>query len=126
MNIKAEYLVGQQKENEWAGVYGYRPEDDINRKSTINAEMFAVIRIETEAESKNLERISKMLLDELQEVYIEDNTSKDGILRIENAFNKMKAKLEVILSREEEILEKGIDIEIGAAFLQEETLYLGV
>ncbi len=123
MNIKAEYLVGKQKNNEWAGVYGYRPESDTDKSK---AEMFAVTRIQTDAEVDNLERVAKMLLDELQQNFYSDEESKDEILRIEHAFNKMKAKLEVILSREEEIQEKGLDIEIAAAFLLDDVLYVGV
>jgi len=64
MNIKAEYLIGKQKENEWSGVYGYRP-DDAESKS----EMFVAVRIAVEKDEYSLENIAKILLDDLQGTY---------------------------------------------------------
>jgi outer membrane murein-binding lipoprotein Lpp len=120
MNIRAEYFIGKQKNNEWSGVYGYRPEEESDLET---AELFSVIKITTEAENVGLERIAKLLLDEFQQSYYGSKVSSDRIIRLEEALSKMKSRLDLILSREDEVVQKGLDLEMAIAVVNDDILY---
>ncbi len=122
MNIKANYLVGKISGNDWSGIYGYRPDEG----AEIESELFCVVRLKSDAENVELERIAKMLLDEFQDAYYNDLVEEDEIVKLEEALQKMKTKLEVIVSREDEILEKGMDIEMSIALVNKDLLTVGV
>jgi len=132
MDIRTEFIIGKQKDSsnikglggssEWTGVYGYRPEEVMNP-----AELFAVIRISTSTSEIGLEKVARLLLDELQQVYYEeDKETKDIIEKLENAIWKMKNRMEVILSREDKVVQSGIDLEMAIIVVEKEYLYAAV
>jgi hypothetical protein len=120
--LKAEFLIGEQLENEWSGIYGYKP-DDI----TSQTEMFVTIRVAVAKDEFSLENIAKILLDELQASYYENNKDYDDkVEKLEESIWKMKSKMEYILSREPALSEYGLDIEMAVAIFDEGILYLAV
>ncbi|MFS8130701.1 MAG: hypothetical protein ACMG57_01850 [Candidatus Dojkabacteria bacterium] len=122
MNIKAEYLIGKQKENEWSGVYGYRPEEGDSK-----SEMFVTVRIAVEKDEYSLENIAKILLDELQGSYFNPKKEfTDNIEKLEDSVWKMKSKMEYVLSREPSLSEEGLDIEMAISVVEENVVYLAV
>ena len=95
MKLKPLFVVGKNNEKEWAGVYGYRPDDSID-----SSELYAVIRVGSLSTTMPLEQIAKMLLDELQHSFYNQTDNKDDyIVRLENAAWKMKSQMDVIISR---------------------------
>jgi type II secretory pathway pseudopilin PulG len=121
MNSRVEYLVGRQSDNEWSGLYWYRPEE------TKEIELFAVMRMTASADNSSLDRIAKLLLDELQTSFFDVNDKEsDLIIRLENSVWKMKSKMDFLLSREQEIAQNGLDIEFAIGVNFEGFLYLGV
>ncbi len=122
MNIRAEFKVGKNSKNDWSGVYGYRP--DIT--SDIKTELFCVLRVKSEANGIDLETFAKMLLDEFQDSYYTFNNQEDEVIKLEESLQRMKTKLEVIVSREDEVLEKGLDLEMVISLINEDTLVVGV
>jgi len=122
MNIKTEYLVGKISGNDWSGIYGYRPDEGGENET----ELFCVVRLKSDAENVELERIAKMLLDEFQDAYYNNFEDEDEIVKLEESLQKMKTKLEVIVSREDEILEMGMDIEMSIALVNGDMLTVGV
>ncbi len=122
MNIKAEYIVGKNSGNDWSGFYGYIPDVDSDTKT----ELLCVARLKTDATDVELERIAGMLLDEFQDAYYNLKIDEDEIVKLEESFQKMKTKLEVIVSREDSILDKGLDIEMTIALVNGDMLVVGV
>lgn len=122
MNIRAEFKVGKNNKNDWSGVYGYRP--DIT--SDIQTELFCVLRVKSDANGIDLETFAKMLLDEFQDSYYSFSTTEDEIIKLEESLQRMKTKLEVIVSREDEVLEKGLDLEMVISLINNDTLVVGV
>lgn len=121
MKIKVDYLVGKTSLSEWSGVYGYKPDD------SDEIEFFSVMRIKSESDEISLEMIAKMLFDEVQTAFFDEtNQEKDLSLRLETSAWKMKSKMDLILSRESEMSEKGLDIEAAVAVIYQNYLYLGV
>ncbi|MEP7103838.1 MAG: hypothetical protein ABI721_03975 [Candidatus Dojkabacteria bacterium] len=122
MTLKAEYLIGKLKENEWSGVYGYRPDD-----TSSNAEMFVTVRIAVEKDEYSLENIAKILLDELQGTYFNPKKEfTDNIEKLEDSVWKMKSKMEYVLSREPSLSEEGLDIEMAIVVVENNIAYLAV
>lgn len=120
--LKAEFLIGKQLDNEWSGIYGYKPED-----LESSSEMFVAIRVAVAKDEFSLENIAKILLDELQASYYENSqTYEDKVERLEASIWKMKSKMEYILSREPALSEYGLDIEMAIAVFEEGILYLAV
>lgn len=121
MKIKVDYLVGKTTLSEWSGVYGYKPDD------SDEIEFFSVMRLKADSEEISLEMIAKMLFDEVQTAFFDDsNPEKDLTVRLETAAWKMKSKMDLILSREEEMSQKGLDIESAIAVVYQNYLYVGV
>ncbi len=120
MNIRPEFILGKQKNNDWSGVYGYRPDEEMNP-----LELFAAMRLSSESEEVELERVANLLLDELQQSFFEKKET-DTMQRLENAMWKMKSRMEMILSREDKIVESGIDIEIAVVVIENQFLYAAI
>lgn len=121
MKTRVEYNLGQLTSKEWSGVYGYKPDnsDDI--------EFLGVMRISCDVESMSLEMIGKLLFEEMQIAFFdESNPERDLVLRLESSAWKMKSKMDLLLSREDEIAKKGLDIEVAVAVVFQNYLYLGV
>lgn len=120
MNIRTEFLVGKQKRAECSIVYGYRPEEEMN-----TTELFGVMRISSNSENIELEKLAKVLFEELQmSFYSSKNDST--IVDLEDAVWKMKSKMDIVLSREDEIAKTGIDIEVGICVIEKHFLYAAV
>lgn len=111
MNVKFDYKLGKQSDNEWSGVFGYRPEN-INEKDELG-EIYAVFRFSTDVDGFALDMFSKILLETLQRNFFEELKSFRSTLdRLEEACWKMKSKMEMLLAREPEVAELGIDMEM--------------
>lgn len=111
MNVKFDYKLGKQSDNEWSGVFGYRPES-IDETQELG-EIYAVFRFSTDVEGFALDMFSKILLETLQRSFFEDLKSFRSTLdRLEEACWKMKSKMEMLLAREPEVAELGIDMEM--------------
>lgn len=121
MKTRVEYNLGQVTPREWSGVYGYKPDtsDDI--------EFLGVMRLRTDIDSMSLEMFGKLLFEEMQIAFFdESNPERDLVLRLESSAWKMKSKMDLLLSREDEIAKKGLDIEVAVAVVFQNFLYLGV
>lgn len=122
MNVRAEFNFGKLSKNQWSSVFGYRPED--TRELEVLGEMYAVIRMGIDTEEFEIEKFAKLLLEELQQAYFNAPQVKESKLeQLEDASWKMKSRMEVILSREEEIQKSGVDIEMAIAVIIEDALY---
>lgn len=122
MKVKFDYKLGKQSDHEWSGVFGYRPEDANELKEL--GEIYAVFRFSTEVEDFALDMFSKILLETLQRNFYEDLKNYRSTLdRLEESCWKMKAKMEMLLAREKEVAEVGIDIEMGFFVLVGNYLY---
>ena len=121
MKAKVEYIVGKLTPSEWSGIYGYKPDD------SEEIDFFAVMKIKAESDELSLEMIGKMLFDEIQNAFFDEkNPEKDLVRRLETSAWKMKSKMDLILSREDEIGKQGLDIEMAIALIYQEYLYVGV
>lgn len=121
MAIKADFITGKQSFGNWAGVYAFVPESGESK------EMFVSIRISVESDEFNLENAGKLLLDELQGIYFSDKkTYSDQVNRLENALWKMKGKMDYILSKEQSLMEKGLDIELAVCVYDDVFAYTAV
>lgn len=121
MQLRADFIVGKQTPNSWAGVYGFKPEDSIEP-----LELFAIIKLATAVEEPSLEPLAKMFLDELQNYLFSEGKEGDYVIRLENAVWKMKSKMEVLLSSDERYSQSGLDVEIALALFDRNFLYLGI
>ncbi len=121
MAIKADFITGKQSFGNWAGVYAFVPESGESK------EMFVSIRISVESDEFNLENAGKLLLDELQGIYFSDKKAySDQVNRLENALWKMKGKMDYILSKEQSLMEKGLDIELAVCVYDDVFAYTAV
>jgi hypothetical protein len=121
MAIKADFITGKQSFGNWAGVYAFVPETGESK------EMFVSIRISVESDEFNLENAGKLLLDELQGIYFSDKKAyTDQVSRLENALWKMKGKMDYILSKEQSLMEKGLDIELAVCVYDDTFAYTAV
>src|SRR5260221_5872177 len=101
MQIKTDFLAGKQKDSEWSFVYGYRPEEVMEK-----AELYSVLRLATSFDV-GLERVAKLLLDELQANFYQKDKESSTIVRLVNAVTKMKTRMDMILCREQELNKDG-------------------
>lgn len=127
MNLRTEFIIGKENANEWSGIYGYRPDnhDDYFKYG----EIYAVIRLQTEVNDFALENFAKIILDDLQHNYFSnpDESRYDSIMELlEDSVWKMKSKMEIVLGREEEVMKKGLDMEMAVVAIVENSLYLAV
>ncbi len=122
MEIKTEYKIGKKTAKEWSGVYGYRP--DIQADLLRLGSMYAVVRVASHSEDFAIEKFSKIVVEELQNAYFNDLvTYRSALQRLEESCWKMKSKIDLILSRESELADMGIDIEMAVVIIKEEYLY---
>lgn len=127
MNLRVEFSSGKISSNEWAGVYGFDPLQDDSVESAMDLQMFAVIGLKTEASDMNLERIGKMLLENIQEHFFNSISSEKNLIeKLEDSLWKIKAKIEVLLSKESELFSKGLDIEMSLIIVGVDILYAAV
>lgn len=123
MELRANFIVGKNTDTLWSGVYGYKPDnnDDLRKLG----EMFAVFRFETEFEDFAIDKFAKILVESLQNAYFEElKDYKSTLQRLEEACWKMKSKMELLLSREEEISNVGIDMEMAISVFKGNFLYV--
>jgi hypothetical protein len=122
METKVEFIVGKQTKNNWAGVFGYKPDNKMIFEHL--GEMFAVTKLSTDSENASLESIAGLLLDYLQEKYFDkENEQIDSLIRLEDAVWGMRSHLESILSREEDISNKGLDLEMAVVVVVKDVMY---
>ncbi len=122
MKIKTAFKVGKKNDNEWSSVYGYIPDDEHSKE--LLGEMFAVIRVATAVEDFAIEKFSKILVEQLQQAYFQELANyKSTLERLEESCWKMKSKMELLLSREQEISDIGIDIEMAIVVIKQNLLY---
>ncbi len=121
MAIKADFITGKQTFGNWARVFAFVPEDQSGK------EMFVVAKIYVDSDEFNLDNAGKLLLDELQGIYFTDTKEyADQVSRLENALWKMKGKMEYILSKEESLVQKGLDIELAVVVYDESFAYAAI
>ncbi len=121
MAIKADFITGKQSFGNWARVFAFVPEDQSGK------EMFVVAKIFVDSDEFNLDNAGKLLLDELQGIYFSDTKEyADQVSRLENALWKMKGKMEYILSKEEALMEKGLDIELAVVVYDDSFAYAAI
>lgn len=121
MNFRIEFRVQNNEDNAWSGIFGYKPveSDEID--------FFSVIKLKANLDRENLEMIGKMLFEEIQVAFFDDgNPETNLVLRLESASLKMKSKMDLILSREDEVKNSGLDIEMAIGVIFQNYMYLGV
>ena len=123
MNIRAEYKIGNQNEQEWASIFGYKP--DSPEQFDELGEMYAVIRMQTEIKDFYIERFAKILVEELQNAYFSNEDGyKSTLQNLEEACFKMKKRMDLISSREDDLMKIGVDMEISVAVIKDKFLYV--
>ncbi len=123
MNRKTDYVVGKKTDTTWAGVYGYKPTDPADYKRL--GEMFSVFRFETSIEEFAIDKFAKIVIESLQNSYFEElKDYKSSLERLEESCWKMKSKMDLLLSREEEVSNVGIDIEMAIVVFKDNYLYV--
>lgn len=122
MNLKTEFGFGKLLGYDWAGIYGYIPKElEIHERL---GDIFAVTRLKTTAKDVNVEPVAKIMVDELQNSYYDPEKEEREILaRLEGAVWSMKSKMDFVLSREEEILKEGLDLEMAVCVVVGNILY---
>lgn len=122
MNLKTEFSFGKLLGYDWAGIYGYIPKElEIHERL---GDIFAVTRLKTTAKDVNVEPVAKIMVDELQNSYYDPEKEEREILaRLEGAVWSMKSKMDFVLSREEEILKEGLDLEMAVCVVVGNILY---
>ncbi len=124
MNISTAFLAAKSTSKTWSGVFGYRPETA--SEATAYGEMFAVMSLSTDVEFP-LDRIASLLFDELQASYFGSELKEEVQLSdLEKAMHKLRGKIDMMLEREPELAEKGLDIEMAVALVIDSVLYLAV
>lgn len=118
--IYTDFAFSKATKHNWSGVFGYRPETQ--GLTDIYGEMFAVMSISTSLEF-DLTPIGNLLFDELQDVYFSTQKQKITFNDFESALHKVKGRLELILDREKELSQVGIDLELGVLVVKEGALY---
>ena len=120
INYRVELKISKKNDNTWSGGFFVG-----NQESNGMGEMYLLIKINTPVNDFSLDRLGKYVFDEIKEYfYFSDlNTSKSTLTRLEKTVWKMKSKLEVHLSKDEEIMEKGIDIEMAVIVIKNLALY---
>jgi len=124
MNISTAFLAAKSTSKTWSGVFGYRPETA--SEAAAYGEMFAVMSLSTDVEFP-LDRIASLLFDELQASYFGSEPKEEVQLSdLEKAMHKLRGKIDMMLEREPELAEKGLDIEMAVALVIDSVLYLAV
>ncbi|MCS7317698.1 MAG: hypothetical protein NZZ41_05250 [Candidatus Dojkabacteria bacterium] len=125
MNYRVFSYVSPNNQRTWSNIYGYDSSVS-NPNYSPRYELFVLTRITTDADI-NIQLFEKMLIDDIQSFY-ENNSNqyKDNIEKLENAIWKMKTKMEILLSKEEEIIQKGIDMEMVITIFTGEYMYICV
>jgi hypothetical protein len=122
MNLRTDYVIGKKTDKVWSGVYGYKPYEEVEFKQL--GEMFAVVRVSTTIDDFAIDKFAKIMIESLQTAYFEElKDYKSTLERLEESSWKMKAKIDMLLSREEEISLTGIDIEIATVVFKDDYLY---
>lgn len=123
MNLKADLIIGKNVASEWSGVFGYISDSSENKE-----EMFVIMRLASDIDGEGrLESLAKILFDSLQDNYFNPKKKYvDNTERLEDAIWQMKVKMEHLLSRESDISEKGLDIELSCLISTGEDLYIGI
>lgn len=122
MKLRTEYIIGKKTSKNWAGVYGYKPESA--EKVDSLGVMYAVTRIDTGSKTFSSEKFAKLILDELQASYFEELDINSTMKRLEEACWKMKSRMDLILSREKELADSGIDMEMAICIFLKNYLYV--
>lgn len=124
MNPKADFVVGKQTKNTWAGVYGYVPDD----KSILQdrGSLYVIVKLHSAVNSDSLESIATLSLDELQRFLYEESVESNFLDHVESSVAAFTKRLETIVAREEELASKGIDFELSLLVIIETYAYLVV
>lgn len=123
MSIHADFQVGKTSSRQWAGVLGYRPEEETLESRF--GEMFAVMSLRSEIDF-DLSNLGSLLFDELQQSYFDEDAKLGSLEQIEKAMYKVRQRIDTILSREEELVESGINMELSVAVIRKKTLFLAI
>jgi hypothetical protein len=123
MQIFTDFKASAPTSRNWSGVFGYKPETETLVRRY--GEMFAVMSIGSEVDF-DLSKISGLLFDELQQSYFDDNIDKIDLNTFEKALIKVKSRIDMILEREEQLSQTGIDLEMAVAVIKEKILYAAV
>lgn len=126
MNLLTEFKVADQNARRWASVFGYKPEEE--DRAAIYGQMFAVMSINATIDF-DLANIGSLLFDELQQAYFDapaGTLSKGQLATLEVALKAVKRRIDMILSREAELVDTGIDIELAVILIKEKVLYMAV
>ncbi|MCA9387322.1 hypothetical protein KC669_04780 [Candidatus Dojkabacteria bacterium] len=122
MIVKFEYINGKETNKIWSKVYGYTPESKADKDQL--GSMYAVFKFETELEDFAIDKFAKIIIESLQTSYFEElKEYKSTLERLEESCWKMKSKIDLLLSREEEAAKIGIDIEMAIAVFKNQYLY---
>ncbi|MCA9381644.1 hypothetical protein KC678_05240, partial [Candidatus Dojkabacteria bacterium] len=122
MTIKFDYINGAETDKVWSKVYGYTPESKADQEQL--GSMYAVFKFGTELEDFAIDKFAKIVIESLQTAYFEElKEYKSTLERLEEACWKMKSKIDLLLSREEEASKIGIDVEMSIAVLKNMYLY---
>ncbi len=121
MNLRTEFTFGKLLGYDWAGIYGYIPKElEIHERL---GDIFAVTRLKTTAKDVNVEPVAKIMVDELQNAYYDSSEESEILARLENAVWSMKSKMDFVLSREEDILKEGLDLEMAVCVIVGNIMY---
>jgi len=123
VEITTHFLTAKAKNKAWAGVFGYRPDKDSQRE--LLGEMYAVLSIKADIDF-DLPNLGNWLLDELQDVYFKPTKEEAGLDQFEAAVKSVGKRIEMIMDREPELAENGIDFEMAVSVVKDGLLYLGV
>lgn len=122
MKYRAEFKSFPESESTWSGIFFYRPE---NEEEEALGTSYAVVKISTPVADFQLDRLAKYIFDEIRDYYYfkEDKKATSTLKQLEESVWKMKAKLETHLAKDEEVMEHGIDIELGLTLIKNNALY---
>lgn len=122
MALKTEYLIGKITDTTWTGVYGNRPIDQEEFERL--GEVYGVMRFSTDVEDFAIDTFAKVIIKSFEQAYFEDlKDYKSTLERLEESCWKMKAKMDMLLSREKELAEVGIDLEMALLVFKDKYLY---
>lgn len=122
VKISTEYNNGNFRDGLWSGVFMSPPE---THNSERFGRIFGIVNLSAPKEFDS-KVAGDLLVENIQDVYYEDNKDGNIVSRLEKAILSTAKRLEYLLQREEIAAEEGIDLNIVAFVVFEKYVYMAL
>lgn len=122
IEIKTNFVIGTPSKGKWTGVFASPLESDNTKKY---GQLSVIISVSAPL-SFDSKTAGDFLLENMQDVYFEENSEIKVIPRLERSILSTAKRLEHLLQREELASEEGIDLQVIAAVVKEGYIYMAL